>query len=230
MSNSDIPRHVGLILDGNRRWAKLRGLPTLEGHRQGYDNLKTIAKAAINRGVKFVSAFIFSTENWNRTPTEVKYLMNLAYTMLTRDVEELNRENIRIVWLGTIEKVSAKLQKAIRAAEEATQHNTRGTLALCFNYGGHMEIVEAARRLIEQGVKAADLTIEKFASALYAPDVPPVDLLIRTSGEQRLSGYMLWRVAYAELYFTEKYWPDFSEADLDAALFDYASRQRRFGK
>jgi undecaprenyl diphosphate synthase len=217
-------------LDGNRRWAKARGLPTLEGHRQGYDNLKDIAKAAINRGVEFVSAYVFSMENWNRTPAEVKYLMGLAYRMLTKDVEELNKENIRVLWLGTTERLSERLKKAIQHAEEATKHNTKGTLAICFNYGGQQEIVDAAMKLVQEGIDAAKLTAEKFAQALYKPVVPALDLLIRTSGEQRLSGYMLWRAAYAELYFVDKHWPDFSEADLGEALADYAHRQRRFGK
>jgi undecaprenyl diphosphate synthase len=223
-----IPNHLGLILDGNRRWAKANGLPTLEGHRKGYDNLKDIGKAAINKGVKYVSAYIFSTENWNRTPVEVKYLMNLAYTMLTRDVKELNDEGIRVVWLGSVQNISKKLLKAIRAAEETTANNTRGTLCICFNYGGQQEIADAAQKLIND--KATNVTPELFATALYTPEVPPMDMLIRTSGEQRLSGFMLWRAAYAELYFVDKHWPDFGRDDLDIAFNEYSGRQRRFGK
>lgn len=225
-----IPTHIGFILDGNRRWARARGLPTLEGHRRGYDNLKTIGKAAVNRGVKFISAYIFSTENWNRSKEEVSYLMNLAYILLKRDVAELNKEGIRVVWLGSPDKVSPKLQKAIKNAEESTKNNTRGTLCLCFNYGGHQEILDAAKRVLTSGVVPQELTIERFEQALYAPAVPPIDLLIRTSGEQRISNFMLWRAAYAELYFVDKHWPDFNEADLDAAMQDYASRHRRFGQ
>lgn len=229
MSELKIPRHIGIILDGNRRWAKAHGLPSLEGHRKGYDNLKDITKAAINRGVEFVSAFVFSTENWNRTPVEVKYLMNLAHRMLTRDVMELNQENIKVIWLGNAERLSKKLQEAIKHAEESTRNNSRGTLAICFNYGGQQEIVDAAKNLIDRGIEAAKINIETFAEQLYAAVVPPLDLLIRTSGEQRTSGFMLWRAAYAELYFVDKHWPDFSEADLDAALTEFAKRQRRFG-
>lgn len=227
---SSTPVHIGFILDGNRRWAKNRGLPTLEGHRVGYDNLKDIVKAAADRGVKFVSAYIFSTENWSRTPAEVKYLMDLAHKMLTRDVEELNKENIRVRWLGSADNVSQKLQQAIKAAEDSTKNNTRGTLGLCFNYGGHQEIIDAAKQFIKKGIKETELTTKKFAEALYAPEIPPIDLLIRTSGEQRLSGFMLWRAAYSELYFVDKHWPDFSVEDLDAALDEYATRERRFGK
>lgn len=224
---SIIPTHVGLILDGNRRWARSRGFPTLEGHRTGYDNLKDIAKLAADRNIKYLSAFIFSTENWNRTKEEVKYLMNLAYTLLTRDVKELNKENIRVLWLGSRDRVSMKLQKAIDKAVESTKNNTRGTLCLCFNYGGQQEIVDAAKKLAQDGL---EITQANFQQSLYEPGVPDIDLLIRTSGEHRTSGYMLWRAAYAELYFTDKYWPDFKEADLDVALNDYANRQRRFGQ
>ncbi len=225
-----IPQHVGLILDGNRRWARERGLPTLDGHSRGYDNLKDVAKLAIDRGVRYVSAYIFSTENWNRTPKEVKYLMDLAYRMLTKDVAELNREQIRVVWVGSRDKVSQKLITAIEKAEEATQGNARGTLALCFNYGGQDELVDAARRIAAKNLQPEEITREVLEEALYAPEVPPVDLLIRTSGEQRLSGYMLYRAAYAELYFTDQYWPDFTEEDLDAALAEYVRRERRHGK
>lgn len=224
---STVPAHLGLILDGNRRWAAANGLPKLEGHRKGYDNLKDIAKAAFERGVSFVSAFVFSTENWNRTAEEVKYLMNLAHRVLTRDVQELNKENIKVVWLGSRERVSPKLLKAIAEAEASTKGNTKGTLCLCFNYGGQDEIVEAVRKLMVSG---GEVTKETFAGALYQPTVPPIDLLIRTSGEYRTSGFMLWRAAYAELYFTEKYWPDFTTTDLDAALAEYGRRERRFGE
>lgn len=229
-NEATLPTHVGLILDGNRRWAKEHGLPTLEGHRQGYDNLKDVVKAAVNRGVSVVSAYIFSTENWSRTSDEVKYLMELAYRMLTRDVNELNQEGIRVVWLGNANNVSEKLQKAIKQAELKTAHNTRGTLAVCFNYGGHDEILDATKKLITAGLKPEEVTKQTFANALYGPDVPRVDLIIRTSGEQRTSGFMLYRSDYAELYFSPKYWPDFSPSDFDVALADYAQRKRRFGK
>jgi undecaprenyl diphosphate synthase len=221
-----LPVHVGLILDGNRRWARSNNLPQLEGHRTGYNNLKDIAKHAADQGIKYLSAFIFSTENWNRSKEEVTYLMNLAYTLLTRDVRELNKENIRVLWLGSRERVSKKLQSAIDKAVESTKNNTRGTLCLCFNYGGQQEIVEAAQQLSAQGI---EITHDNFQAALYAPEVPAVDLLIRTSGEYRTSGYMLWRAAYAELYFTDKFWPEFNRQDFNDALEDYTERQRRFG-
>lgn len=225
-----VPSHLGLILDGNRRWARARGLPTLEGHNRGYDNLKTITKAAINHGVKYVSAYIFSKENWNRTSAEVKYLMNLAYLLINKDVNELNKEDIRVVCLGSRERLSPKLIKAIEKAEEKTKHNSRGTLALCFNYSGREELADAVKHIIEQKLPFEKINDDTLSAFLYHPEVPDIDLLVRTSGEQRLSGYMLYRMNYAELYFTDKHWPDFSEQDLDAALAEYASRQRRYGK
>ncbi len=230
MSESQtVPLHLGLILDGNRRWARAHSLPTLEGHRQGYNNLKDIAKAAINRGISYVSAFIFSTENWNRTPKEVKYIMDLTYKMLTRDVAELNEENIRVVWLGRPERLSRKLLQALKNAEESTKDNTKGTLCVCFNYGGRQELVDATKQLIKSGVTPAEVTMERLAANLYQPTIPPIDLLVRTSGEHRISGFMLYRAAYAELLFTDKFWPDFTDADLDLVLATYAERQRRFG-
>jgi undecaprenyl diphosphate synthase len=228
--DTQVPAHVGFILDGNRRWAKSQGLPTLEGHRRGYSNLKTIGKAAIKRGVRYVSAFIFSTENWKRTQEEVAYLMDLAYWVATKEVDEIHKDGIRVRFLGSEENVSPKLLQAIRSAEEKTKHNTNGTLALCFNYGGQLEIADAMKRIIEQGIASSDINPDMIAQNLYEPDIPALDLIIRTSGEQRLSNFMLWRAAYSELYFTNKHWPAFSEEDLDEALKEYAKRNRRFGK
>ena len=223
-----IPTHVGFILDGNRRWARQQGLPTLEGHRRGYDNLKDIVKATINCGVSYVTAYVFSTENWNRTPKEVKYLMELAYKMLTKDVAELHEDNIRVLWLGSTERVSKKLITAIREAEALTQHNTKGTLCICFNYGGQQELADAFVAMAKSG-GAEQATPETIRNFLYRPEVPDLDLLIRTSGEERTSGFMLYRAAYAELLFIKKFWPDFSLDDLAEALNVFAKRQRRFG-
>jgi undecaprenyl diphosphate synthase len=228
--SESVPQHLGLILDGNRRWARAKGLPTLEGHRAGYENLKTIGLAGLERGIKFVSAYCFSTENWNRSKEEVDYLMRLLLWVAKHEVEAFHKENVRIRFLGSREKLSAKILKAIDEAEAKTAGNTRGTLALCINYGGHQELVDATRALIEKGIKAAEVTAENIAEHLYGPEIPPLDLIIRTSGEQRLSNFMLWRAAYSELYFTDVHWPDFDEGQLDIALGDYASRQRRFGK
>lgn len=223
-----LPKHVGLILDGNRRWARDQGLPTLEGHRAGYGNLKKIAKHAVNQGVRYVSAYIFSAENWNRGKAEVAYLMDLALWVATREVREVHKEGIRVRFLGRRDGLSDRLLKAIQKAEEMTKDNKRGTLALCFNYGGQQEIVDAAQKLLSTK-KTGEITLEDFAGALYAPDIPAMDLVIRTSGEQRLSNFMLWRAAYAELYFVKKHWPAFTVDDFDKALAEFATRQRRFG-
>lgn len=223
-----LPVHLGLILDGNRRWAKANGLPQLEGHRIGYGILKDTLRAAIARNIKYVSAYIFSTENWKRTRSEVKYLMDLALALISSDMVELDKENIRIRVAGSRDRLSPKLRAAIDIAESQTKNNTRGTVLLCFNYGGQQEIAGSVNQLLKQGAK--QVTPDDISGNLYAPGVPPVDLIIRTSGEQRLSNFMLWRAAYSELIFVKKHWPDFTEADLDEALAEYARRQRRFGK
>jgi undecaprenyl diphosphate synthase len=225
-----IPAHVGFILDGNRRWAKEKGLPALEGHRRGSDKLRDIAVAAFDRGVQVMSAFVFSTENWNRTEKEVNYLMGLVSKMLDKYLEEFHERGIKVVVLGRREGLRSKVLDSLKRSEEQTANNTNGTLALCFNYGGREEIADAAQKLIASGTQAADITPATFEQALYQSDIPNIDLLIRTSGEQRLSGFMLWRAAYAELLFTDTYWPDYSEAELDEALAEYARRERRYGK
>lgn len=228
--NTAIPQHLGLILDGNRRWAKANGLPQLEGHRKGYENLKTIGKAAIKRGVKYVSAYVFSTENWQRTKEEVDYLMKLLLWVAKHEVNELHKEGIRVRFAGAKDKLSTKVIQAIADAETKTKENDRGELILCLNYGGQQEIADAVKDIISLGIKTAEITPNLIAKHLYLPDVPPVDLVIRTSGEQRLSNFMLWRAAYSELLFVDKHWPAFTEEDLDSALTEYTSRIRRFGQ
>jgi undecaprenyl diphosphate synthase len=226
------PRHVGFILDGNRRWAKAQGLPQFEGHRRGYANLRTITRAAAARGVKYISAFVFSTENWQRAQEEVDYLMQMLVTevLVPKEMAYYIQEGIAIKFLGSRERLSPKLVQSLEAAERDTAGGTKVVVALCFNYGGQLELAEAAARMIEEGTPAAEISVDKLQSYLYHPEIPPIDLVIRTSGEQRLSGFMLWRAAYAELYFTDVHWPAFTETDFDAALADYARRQRRFGK
>ncbi len=226
MSDASLPQHVGLILDGNRRWAKQQGLPTLEGHRRGSTVFKDIAFHAFERGVQNVSAYVFSQENWERTEEEVGYLMQLVLKAVEQYLDEFQERGIRLVILGRRDGLRSKVISAIKRAEEKTKDNTNGTLALCFNYGGQQEIVDAAQAVIENG---QELTTQSLSSALYQPQVPNLDLVIRTSGEQRLSGFMLWRAAYAELYFSDKMWPAFTAADFDQALQAYADRERRFG-
>jgi undecaprenyl diphosphate synthase len=223
------PRHLGLILDGNRRWAREHGFPILEGHRRGYYSLKKVVKSAIKEGVQYVSAYVFSTENWNRSSDEVAQLMKLTLWVLRHEVREFHRENIRLRVVGSKLKLGKALVKAIHEAEELTKDNDRGTLLLCLDYGGQQEIVEAAKRIAAAGYDPEEITPDLISKFLYAPDVPPIDLIIRTSGEQRLSNFMLWESAYSELLFSKVYWPDFTEVNLHEAIEQYAARHRRFG-
>ena len=207
----NLPKHVGYIVDGNRRWAKKHGLPAYEGHLAGYNAIQDVARATFDSGVEYMSAYIFSTENWKRSENEVKALMGLVLKLFTSDLHIFNEENIRLRVLGSKDRVNERIRKAIVEAEEATKNNTRGTLALCFNYGGQLEIADAVKKFVQAGGDASSITVEDIASNLYAPDIPPVDLIIRTSGEQRLSNFMLYRAAYSELMFVPKPWPDITK-------------------
>ena len=229
-SESLAPVHLGLILDGNRRWARAKGLPVFEGHRRGYETLHAIALAAQQRGVKYISAFVFSTENWERTQEEVDFLMDLMVWIATKEINKFLEEGFKVVFLGSRERLSQKVIAAIDSAQQRTAGNTGAVLAMCFNYGGQIELAEGVARLVTGGVPAAEVTLAVLEQYLYHPEVPPVDLLIRTSGEQRLSGFMMWRTAYAELLFSDTLWPDYSEIELDSAILEYSNRKRRFGK
>lgn len=229
-ATSKLPTHVGVIMDGNRRWARAHGLDTFEGHRRGYQNLKDLALyALLEKKVPFVSAYVFSTENWSRAEDEVGYLMKLVIKAFTDYLDDFHKNNIRVVVMGQRQKLSKDVLKAIENAEATTKNNTGGTLVACFNYGGHAEIVDAAKKIAEQKINPAEVTEELFGQMLYHPEVPPVDLIIRTSGEQRISGFQLWRASYSELLFMDKHWPDFDKSDIDAALEEYSRRQRRYG-
>lgn len=224
-----LPVHVGLVLDGNRRWAKENGLPVIQGHRQGMDVLKDISFHAFERGVRYLSAYVFSTENWQRAEDEVNYLMDLTVKAVEKYLDEFHERGIRVVILGRRKGVRQKVLDAMTRAEEKTKDNTQGTLALCFNYGGREELVDAVKHIVAEGFTPNQVTTDVIAGSLYCPEVPDLDLLIRTSGEERTSGFMLYRAAYAELKFVDKLWPDFSKADFDEALEDYTKRERRFG-
>lgn len=228
--DTKIPTHLGLILDGNRRWAKEQGLTTAQGHRQGYKNLKTIANAAIKYGVKYVSAYVFSTENWQRDRQEVKDIMKLLRWVLKHEVQNFHKENIRIRIIGSKARLSAALVTAIHDAEKLTENNSRGTILLYLDYGGQSEIVEAVKKIAASGVNPEEITVEMIEQNLYTPDVPSPDLILRTSGEQRLSNFLTWESAYSELMFSKKKWPDFNEQDLEHVLARYGKLQRRFGK
>ncbi len=225
MEESLVPKHVGIILDGNRRWAKKSGLDTLKGHQRGSEVFKKISLHLFDRGVEYVSGYIFSTENWQRKAEEVDYLMRLVIKAVEVHLDEYNRKGIKIKILGSRDKLKPAVIKAIERTEAKTSDNSKGTLSLCFNYGGHKEVVDAVNKTISNG----EITEESISKNLYAPDVPNLDFIIRTSGEQRLSGFMMWRAQYAELYFEQKYWPDVKVEDADGWLDDYTKRQRRFG-
>ena len=224
-----VPKHIGFIVDGNRRWAKKHGLPTYEGHLAGYNTSIEVMKAAFEAGVQIVSMYTFSTENWKRSETEVSKIMGLVLKLLTSDIKVLDENGIRFRMVGSRDLLSKSIVKAVDAAEARTANNTRGTLAVCFNYGGQLEIVDACKRIIDAGIKSTDITTELISENLYAPELPPVDLVVRTSGEQRLSNFMLWRAAYSEFIFLEKLWPEMTKEDIDATIEEYSRRSRRFG-
>lgn len=222
-----LPRHIGLILDGNRRWAVERGLAPVEGHKQGFESFRKVADACLEAGIKYLSVYAFSTENWSRSKDEVSFLMRFVKVLLKQYTKELSEKNVRFLWFGCEKGLDQATIKSIRTAESKTKSNTSATFCFCFNYGGQQEIVDAVKQATS---KDLDINIESIGACLYGgSDVPPVDFVIRTSGEQRLSNFMLWRSAYSELYFTEKKWPDFGVEDLGLALADYDKRQRRYG-
>ncbi|MDB5165392.1 MAG: Isoprenyl transferase [Candidatus Saccharibacteria bacterium] len=228
-NNQEVPNHIGYIIDGNRRWAKMHGLPTYEGHLAGYNAIQEVVKASFDAGAKYVSAYIFSTENWKRSEDEVGKLMGLVLKLLTSDLHVFEENNTKLIVLGSKENVSEKIQKAIAEAEARTANNTGGTLAICFNYGGQIEIADAVKKIVQSGARIGEITPELIEQNLYAPEVPPIDLLVRSSGEQRLSNFMLWRAAYSELLFLEKLWPDMTKDDVTAIIEEYSRRGRRFG-
>lgn len=230
MSEYQTPRHIGFIIDGNRRWAKQHGLPAYEGHMAGYNTLEDVLVDTIKMGVEYVSIYIFSTENWKRSQDEIKRLMSLILKLLIKDIEILEKNDIKLLVLGSRENVSDRILKAIDEAEERTKNNKSGTLALCFNYGGHLEIVDAVKKIVAAGVLVNEINEQTIEQNLYAPEVPPLDLVVRTSGEQRISNFMLWRSSYAEFIFLDKLWPDMKKEDVQAILQEYSKRHRRIGK
>lgn len=233
MENLKIPYHVGIILDGNGRWATERGLKRSEGHKAGFETLKILSKHVFTRGVKVLSVFAFSTENFNRTKEEVDYLMNLFLKGFKDSIKEFNKNNIKVVFSGRKEPLSDKVYESMKSLEKETLNNTGGILNICLNYGGQTEIVDTTKKLINDvldgKLKTEDITPEIFMKNLYN-DLPPMDFLIRTSGEIRVSNFMLFSLAYAEMYFPLTYFPDFKESEFDKALEEYTKRDRRFGK
>jgi undecaprenyl diphosphate synthase len=224
-----VARSVAIIMDGSGRWAAARRLPTAAGHREGTRALRRTVEAAIDLRVESLAVYAFSTENWTRPTDEVEALMVIFVETIERELPDLAREGVRARFIGRRDRAPAELQERMAALEAATAANSRLHLWIAFDYGGRAEVVEAARRLIEAGVDPDELDEQLFAEYLYAPEMPDPDLLIRTSGELRVSNFLLWQLAYAELVFVERHWPDFGGEDLRAALDEYASRRRRFG-
>lgn len=223
------PRHVAIIMDGNRRWAKQHGKPVLEGHRAGYLTLKKIGDAALDRGVKVLTVWAFSTENWKRTKREVRFLMQLFEWVLRDEIADFHRRNVRLLVTGRIHELSKGLQNLIADAMNLTRGNTRGILNVLLNYGGRTELVDAVRAILRSRPVPETVDAELISKHLYQPELPDPDLVIRPSGETRLSGFMPWQTEYSEFVFSKKLWPDFTERDLDAAIKEYHRRDRRFG-
>ena len=229
----DVPRHVAIIMDGNGRWAAARGLPRAEGHRRGVEALRRTIRAAGEIGIKFVTIFSFSAENWSRPASEIGELMGLLRRFVRNDLAELHKSNVRVRVIGERNDLDADIGRLLVEAEELTKNNDGLTLVVAFNYGARQEIVRAARAIAEAvvrgSVKADDIDMDTFGRFLDAPDIPDPDLIIRTSGEQRLSNFLLWQSAYSELVFVPTYWPDFDRAALETAIREYQQRERRFG-
>lgn len=224
-----LPEHIAIIPDGNRRWARERGLPPTEGHRVSYERGFEIAELAADRGIKYMTFWAFSTENWKRAENEVGFLMKLLERFVLGEVSRLHDKGFRIRFFGSREGLSAKLVAGMAEVEEKTAANTRATVNLCINYGGRLDLLEAMRQMARDGVEPESIDEELVGRYLSSHGTPPPDLIIRTSGEQRLSNYMLWESAYAELIFLDLYWPDFGQAEMEKCLAEYSRRQRRFG-
>ena len=224
-----IPRHVAMIMDGNGRWALARGLPRMAGHKAGTENLRRVIRAAVEFGIKYLTIYAFSTENWGRPPEEVRGLLNILEDVIDRELKELNQEGVQLHHLGRLEKLAPSLQEKVLDAVELTKHNERLILNIAWNYGGRDEIVQAIQRIIKEGIQPDKVTDELVGQYLYTAGVPDPDLIIRTSGELRVSNFLIWQAAYSEWYVTPTYWPDFNKEEFRRALETFGRRDRRYG-
>jgi undecaprenyl diphosphate synthase len=225
-----LPQHVAIIMDGNGRWAKKRGLPRLAGHKAGTENLRRIITASVEFGVEYLTIYAFSTENWGRPRDEVDGLMRIVEDVIEKELNELDEQGVQLRHLGKLDQLSPNLQRKVLAAVEQTRHNSRLVLNVAFNYGGRDEIVHAIRQMLKDEVKPEDVSPEMVSRYLYTAGTPDPDLIIRTSGELRISNFLIWQSAYSEWYVTPTYWPDFGKEEFRKALDEYASRDRRYGK
>lgn len=228
MESVHLPRHVAIIMDGNGRWAQQRGLPRLQGHWAGADNVDPVVKVFIQHGIEYLTLYVFSTENWTRPQLEVAGLIRLLADRIDAETDFLHKANVRLRHLGRPDRLPPELRQKIEAAVELTRNNTAMTLCGAFDYGGRAEILQATQRLINDGI-SHNIDEALFSKYLYTDGIPDPDLIIRTGGEMRLSNFLLWQAAYSELYFTPVLWPDFGERQIEEALLDYRQRQRRFG-
>jgi undecaprenyl diphosphate synthase len=227
---SKVPTHVAVIMDGNGRWAISRGLTRLEGHRAGTENLRRIIRACVKYSIPYLTIYAFSTENWSRPSDEVQGLMQIVEDVIDKELTELHQEGVQLRHIGRLDRLEPSLREKVLSAIELTKHNTRLTLCIAFNYGGRDEIVCAIKRLIQDKIPPDEITDELVSHYLFTAGVPDPDLIVRTSGEMRISNFLIWQAAYAEWYFTPTYWPDFNEEELLKALKAYDQRDRRFGR
>lgn len=227
---SSVPRHIAVIMDGNGRWATRRMLPRVAGHLKGLDAVRTMVKACVERGVEFLTVFAFSSENWRRPADEVSFLMKLFITTLEREVAKLHANGVRLKVVGDLSRFEATLQQKIASAEQKTAGNSRLTLTICANYGGRWDMMQAFGKMLSQHPGKSDFSEEDLTPHLALSYAPEPDLFIRTGGEKRVSNFLLWQLAYTELYFTDTFWPDFDAAALDTAIASYRQRERRFGR
>jgi undecaprenyl diphosphate synthase len=226
---SPLPNHVAIIMDGNGRWAKQRGLPRLAGHDAGTNNVRRVVDRFNNYKVKYLTLYAFSTENWRRPDDEVNGLIHILARMIDRETKALHEKGVRLFHLGKADSLSEELRAKVNKAIELTKNNTGITLSIAFDYGGRAEILDAVRCIVRDGIRPEDITESLFSSYLYTPNVPEPDLIIRTAGEMRLSNFLIWQSAYSEYYATPTLWPDFKDEEVDKALIAYSRRERRFG-
>ena len=223
-------QHIAIIMDGNRRWAKEHFLPSMMGHKKGVEALKKVTRACDDFGVKYLTLYAFSTENWNRKQEEVDFLMDLLATTLKSELRELNENNAKMNFIGDLKALNQNLQNILNESKEVTKNNTGVVLTVAINYGSRDEIVNAVKNIIKDGKKEDEITQDLISKYLYTSNIPDPDFLIRTSGEKRISNYLLWQIAYSEIYVTDTYWPEFDKEQLSKAIIEFGLRQRRYGK